>query len=97
MTEERTSIPTSGTPQSLDGEYAELQAQLERAVRRICPGWMADRREDLVQTALVRMVEIIRKSEKTRQFSSSYLWRTAHSSLLRRRGDHLPGSRAGRP
>ncbi len=82
MTEERTSIPTADPSLSSDGEYAELRAQLEHAVRRICPPWLAGHREDLVQVALLRIVEIARKSEQTRQFSSSYLWRTAYSSLV---------------
>lgn len=62
--------------------YSELRSGLERAVARVCPPWLADQREDLVQVALMRVMEIERKSEEERRFSSSYLWRAAYSALV---------------
>lgn len=69
-----------------EGDYVGLRAELEKAVRRLCPPWLADRREDLVQAALVRMLEIERRSreggEKSRELAPSYLWRVATTALI---------------
>lgn len=65
-----------------DDRYSELRSGLERAVARICPPWLADEREDLVQVALTRVLEIERRSEGERRFASSYLWRVAYSTLV---------------
>ena len=69
-------------PSRSEREFAELRDRLVSAVRRLCPAWMADRREDLVQVALLKVMAISRKSEKSREFSSSYLWQAAHSALI---------------
>ncbi len=63
-------------------DYAELREKLGRAVGTICPRWLADQREDIVQVSLMRVMEVRRKSEGTREFSSSYLWRTAYSAMV---------------
>lgn len=74
-------------------DYAWMRQRLERALARSCPPWLADQKEDLVQTALIKVMEIRRRSEGKRTFSSSYLWRTAYSALIdeirrqRRRGE----------
>ena len=65
-----------------DQDYGQLRLQLEGAVRRICPQWLRNRSEDLVQVALIKVFEIRRKSEGNRSFSSSYLWRVAYSALI---------------
>lgn len=63
-------------------DYAELNDKLARAVASVCPRWLAEQRDDIVQVALMRVMEIRRKSEEEREFSSSYLWRTAYSALI---------------
>jgi RNA polymerase sigma-70 factor (ECF subfamily) len=63
-------------------EIAELRAVLRRAVAKVCPPWLADRRDDLIQGALVRILEIQRKSEGKRAFRSSYLYKVAYSALI---------------
>ncbi len=76
-----------------EDDYAWMRQRLERALARSCPPWLADQKEDLVQTALIKVMEIRRRSEGERTFSSSYLWRTAYSALIdeirrhRRRGE----------
>jgi len=65
-----------------DQRYADLRSRLERAVRAVCPQWSNDRRDDLVQSSLVKLMEIERKSEGNRHFSSSYLRRVAHSVVV---------------
>jgi len=66
-----------------------LREVLDRAVRKLCPRWLAADRDDLVQAASIRVLEIWRKSEESRRLGTSYLWRVAHSTVLdelRRRG-----------
>ena len=73
--------------------YAELLEQLERSMQRLCPSWLADSRDDLVQMAMMKVMKMARESEKSSHFGSSYLWRVAHSVLIdeirraRRRGE----------
>lgn len=43
---------------------------------------MADRRDDLVQNALLRVVSLQQRSSAERSFSASYLYRAAHSALV---------------
>jgi RNA polymerase sigma-70 factor (ECF subfamily) len=61
----------------------------------VCPRWLADQAEDLVQVGLMRIVEIRKKSEGSRELPSSYLYRVAHSVLVdeirrRRRRREVP-------
>jgi RNA polymerase sigma-70 factor (ECF subfamily) len=76
-----------------DGEgldYTVLRRDLVRAVARLCPTWLADVRDDLVQAAVMRVMRVVEQSpgEGSRPLSASYLYRIAHSVLvdeLRRR------------
>lgn len=74
-------------------EVAELRRQLVRAVQRTCPRWMTAEADDLVQTALLRVMEIKRRREGDAEFSTFYLRRTAYSVVVdeirrrRRRGE----------
>lgn len=69
-----------------EGDYVRLRAELEKAVRRLCPPWLGERREDLVQAALLRMLEIERRTlaagEKNRDLAPSYLWKVATTALI---------------
>jgi RNA polymerase sigma-70 factor (ECF subfamily) len=65
-----------------DEECERLRGQLERAVHRVCPRWLADGSEDLVQAAMMKVMEIQRRSEEDREFKASYLWKVAHSALV---------------
>jgi RNA polymerase sigma-70 factor (ECF subfamily) len=86
---------TSTPPGRQDGDegVAELRRQLVRAVERICPRWLSAEADDLVQTALLRVLEIRRKREGEAEFSTFYLRRAAHSAVVdeirrrRRRGE----------
>lgn len=69
------------TEPRLDDELEALRADLVRAVQRVCPPWLADRREDLVQEALIRVAEI-RRSEPDRELAPSYLRRSAYNALV---------------
>jgi RNA polymerase sigma-70 factor (ECF subfamily) len=63
-------------------DYPKLRRDIEIAISRVCPSWLIDRRDDLVQAAMMRVMEIQRKSEGDREFSASYLYRVAHSALV---------------
>jgi RNA polymerase sigma factor (sigma-70 family) len=57
----------------------QVRAILTRAMARACPAQYAALREDLVQAALLRVLEIERSNEANAVRSSSYLWRVAYS------------------
>ena len=80
MTEPSSTDRTSSD--GLEQEYTELRKALARAVRRVCPGWLSDRSEDIIQASIIRVMEISRRSEGKREFASSYLWRVAYSALV---------------
>lgn len=74
-------MSTSNRP-SPGSSYSELQDKLQRAVAAVCPGWLSDQQDDLVQVALLRVMDLQRRSEGERRFSSSYLWKVAHSAMI---------------
>ena len=64
------------------GDFEELERKIRRAVLKVCPPSLSDQRDDLVQIALVKVMEICRRDEGKRQFNSSYLWKVAYSALI---------------
>lgn len=74
-------VDTPVRPEDVD-DYGRLRSELARSVSRICPPWLASRADDLVQVALLRVLEIRRKSEANAQISTSYLRKTAYSALI---------------
>lgn len=69
-------------PDAGELSYSEILDRLGRVMRRIAPPWLADKREDLVQVAVMKVMEIARSREKSAVFTSSYLWRVAQSVLI---------------
>jgi RNA polymerase sigma-70 factor (ECF subfamily) len=66
-------------------DYVALRRDIARAVGRLCPNWMADRRDDLVQTALLRVMHIVEANspgEGNPAASTSYLYKVAYSVLV---------------
>ncbi len=59
----------------------EIRRRLVRAVARQCPAWLSDHREDLVQEAMLRVVDLLRRDPE-REFNDAYLRRTAYSALV---------------
>lgn len=89
-------------------EVADLRQQLVRAVTRTCPRWLASEADDMVQNALLRVLEIQRRREGDVEFSTFYLRRAAYSVVVdeirrrRRRGEvpldpEAEGEEPGRP
>jgi RNA polymerase sigma-70 factor (ECF subfamily) len=74
--------PEAGSRCASAGEIAALREELVRAVARTCPRWLADRADDLVQTALMRVLEISARREGEAQFSALYLRKTAYSAVV---------------
>lgn len=60
-------------------EYAKIRERLVRSVRHVCPAWLRDRADDIVQNALIRVLEISRVRESSSPVPSSYLWKVAYS------------------
>lgn len=75
-----TDTPKKSPEYSMD--YAQLHRDLVKAVDRVCPRWMADRADDLVQVALMRVMEVQRKKEGTAELSAFYLKKVAYSALI---------------
>lgn len=69
-----------------DDRYAQLRGDLEKAVRRVCPPWLSDKAQDLVQVSMIRLLERERRDLESGEgkppWSSSYLYRVAHSVLV---------------
>jgi RNA polymerase sigma-70 factor (ECF subfamily) len=55
---------------------------LSQAVRRVCPSWLVSERDDLVQTALIKILERERRTGTQQQLEKAYLYRVAHSVLV---------------
>jgi RNA polymerase sigma-70 factor (ECF subfamily) len=65
-----------------DEVTAELRALLQRAVRRVCPRWLADRSEDLVQVAMIKVLEARRRGEGLGAVPASYFYKVAYTTLI---------------
>lgn len=61
---------------------AKLRDALTQTVKKVCPGWLSDRVDDLVQTCMIRVMDLQKKSEGNHQPSSSYLWKMAHNAMI---------------
>ncbi len=59
-----------------------MERQLAAAVRRTCPAWLANQAEDLVQAAMLKVLELSGKGERSRPFGSSYLWRVGYCAVI---------------
>lgn len=61
----------------------EIRRRLSLAVRRVCPGWLASQAEDIVQTALMRVLEAANKrGEGNPVLASLYIDKAAFSALV---------------
>jgi len=69
-------------PEPSPDEYAVLRQRLSRAVRQVCPGWLANQSEDIVQVAMLRVMNACRDHEGIESLSSSYLWKAAYSATV---------------
>ncbi len=63
-------------------DLAQIRSVLSRAVARVCPPWLSDRKDDLIQVAAMRVMDLWNRREGTRSFSTSYLYKVAYSALV---------------
>lgn len=71
-----------GSVAGFPDDLAEVRQVLRRAVHRVCPSFLAAQRDDIVQSAMLRVVEIASRSEHGGIRTASYLWRAAHSATV---------------
>ncbi len=72
-------------------DIGDIRRVMVRVVATVCPAWLSADRDDIVQNACIRLLRISSEAEKSKEFSASYLWRTAHSAVMdeiRRRMRH---------
>ena len=66
-------------------DYTKLRQDLARAVARLCPRWLLSDRDDLVQSAAIRVIQAMERqpsSEGNPAPSSSYIYKAAYSALV---------------
>ena len=63
-------------------DFEWVHRQLSAAVARVCPGWLRSEREDLVQTAMIRLLERLDRDEGKTTLNATYVWKTAYSVTL---------------
>lgn len=60
----------------------QIRQVLQRAIVRICPDWLKSSRDDLVQNAMLKILENQKLVEGNPGIKSSYLYKTAHSVMI---------------
>ena len=87
---------------TMDPHLEQIRRHLTVAVRRSCPRWLADQAEDLVQNALVKLLEQRRFGGGMESYPASYLQRVAYSVVIdevrrRLRKKEVPAAEASDP
>ncbi len=59
-------------------DYEHLRAQVAVAVSKLCPGWLRDQCDDLVQLAVMR----IHRRYDAAEINKSFVYRVAHSVII---------------
>lgn len=63
--------------------------QLCEVIGDICPAWLGERREDLAQKAVLRILEWVKRSKHHQELTQVFLYRVAQSVVL----DEVRGAR----
>ena len=58
-----------------------LRRQVARAAARLCPSFLANERDDIVQVAMMRILAT-QSGEGSGRTSASYIWKTAYSVTI---------------
>lgn len=74
-------LPFSILTEAAGPDLTVVRSQLSRAVARVCPGWLADRRDDIIQAALIRVANVTVR-EGNASLAASYLWKAAYSATV---------------
>jgi RNA polymerase sigma-70 factor (ECF subfamily) len=62
--------------------HEALRDVLSRAIARHCPRWLSDQKEDLVQAAVVRILEQERRPGGESVRTATYAWKVAYSVVV---------------
>ncbi len=66
-----------------DQFLTELRRRISQAVFRVCPGWLSSHAEDIVQTAIMRVLDAAgKRGEEKPDLSAVYLERAAYSATV---------------
>jgi RNA polymerase sigma-70 factor (ECF subfamily) len=63
-------------------DFDRMRILIDRAVARTCPGWLRGSREDIVQEAMLRLVQILNRGEHNPTPPPSYLWKVAYTVTI---------------
>jgi RNA polymerase sigma-70 factor (ECF subfamily) len=98
----------SGPVVTVHPDVEQLRAEIMRAVKKVCPRWLADQADDLAQVATSRVLDRLQDTGGA-ELSRAYLYRAAYSVVVdeirrRRRRAEVPidddvpiASREGNP
>lgn len=75
-------MPDETDNSSLDARMEQIHLRLRKAVQYACPYWLSDHSDDIVQLAMIRMMEIVKKSGGVEEPKSSYLKAVAYSIVV---------------
>ncbi len=64
------------------GDLARLRHELDHALARMCPRWMADEREDLLQSALIRVMRLANKRRAPDPVPARYIRKVAYTQVV---------------
>jgi len=79
----RRAPPEAGPATPAPAEDPEaLRRRLQQAVARVCPAWLSASQEDIVQAAMLRVLESDRKSGGMTPHGASYLHKVAYSAAV---------------
>ena len=76
---------SSRSPDPEATDYAALRRQLVRVVAKICPSWLSSDRDDLVQAAVMRVMQRVAPTVGTERSTAppaSYIFKVAYSALV---------------
>jgi len=80
-----TAMALPGTQSFSEAEIGRLRQQLVHSVRRTCPSWLGAEADDMVQTALLRVLDAgakRRDGEGSAELATSYLRKAAYSAVV---------------
>jgi RNA polymerase sigma-70 factor (ECF subfamily) len=71
------------TQAASDLHLTDLRRRLSQAVFRVCPGWLSTHAEDIVQTAMLRVLDAAgKRGEGDPDLSSLYVEKAAYSATV---------------
>ena len=73
---------TTASARAAVADVEHLRADILRAVRSVCPRWLADQSDDLTQVAVSRILDRLRAADGTLELAPGYIYRTAHSVVI---------------